>query len=412
MSVKAVIISAGFGNRMSPLTIVKPKPMIPIMNKPILDHTIQALKNVGINDIIIVTNPMSYQIKDYVQKRNYGLNINFATQNFQLGTADAIHSAQSYINKDEKFIALNGNSIINEYDIKKLIESCYDNTLCLQKTVNKDYFDIITETSNDKIINLVTDPTWAQIKDIKYKTDNENLYVHAGVYKFNYDIFNYIENMEISINNEYDITDAIRLMIRDRYDFGYHRSSDEYIRIMYPWDLLEANKYMLNNLDQSELNGNIESNVTLHGIIKIEDEALLMNGTYIEGPVSIGRHCVIGPNCYIGSNTTIGDYVRIGNGVTIENSIIMQNSNIGHQSYIGYSVIGDKCNIGAGTKTSISNIKQKRIFVCQNKKKIDTGLFRLGTIMSDKCRIGINNSIYPGSLIDPSTKTHPGQNID
>lgn len=87
-----------------------------------------------------------------------------------------------------------------------------------------------------------------------------------------------------------------------------------------------------------------------------------MNGSYIEGPVIIGEECKIGPNCYIRPYTSIGDKCHIGNACEIKNSIIMNNSNIPHQNYVGDSIIGENCNLGAGTK--IANLRfDRKVFL-------------------------------------------------
>ena len=150
--------------------------------------------------------------------------------------------------------------------------------------------------------------------------------------------------------------------------------------------------------------GEVEENVVMKGVVSIGENTVVRSGSYILGPVIIGQDCDIGPNCCIRPFTAIGDNCHIGNAVEVKNSIIMKGSKIPHHNYVGDSIIGEDCNLGAGTKIANLRLDKKEIWVAN----IDTKRRKLGTIIGDKVEIGINTSINVGSIIGNDTHIGPG----
>ena len=181
----------------------------------------------------------------------------------------------------------------------------------------------------------------------------------------------------------------------------------EWRDVVYPWDLLEANKEILEKID-GKIEGDIEKNVTIKGKVIVGEGSIIMSGSYIEGPVIIGKNCKIGPNCYIRPYTSIGNNCHIGNACEVKNSIIMDGSNVPHQNYVGDSVIGSNCNLGAGTKVANLRLDKKNISVYLNGKKIDTGRRKLGVIMGDNVQTGINSMLNVGTIVGNNVFIGPG----
>ncbi|MDP3057480.1 MAG: DapH/DapD/GlmU-related protein [bacterium] len=179
--------------------------------------------------------------------------------------------------------------------------------------------------------------------------------------------------------------------------------------VSYPWNLLEANEFMLSrNKPIKSKKSIIEKGAILKGKVSIGVNTLIKSGSYIEGPVMIGKNCIIGPNCYLRAFTVIGNNSHIGNAVEIKNSIIGGNTNVAHLSYVGDSIIGDNCNLGGGTITANLRHDWKNI-KCMIKGELkDTGRQKLGVIMGDNCKTGIHTSLYPGVKINPGCMTLPG----
>jgi len=128
------------------------------------------------------------------------------------------------------------------------------------------------------------------------------------------------------------------------------------------------------------------------------------SGSYIVGPVVIGQDCAIGPNCYIRPHTSIGDGCHIGAAVEVKNSIIMNNSDAPHHNYVGDSIIGEGCNLGAGTKIANLRLDEQDITVAGR----NTSRRKLGVIMGDNVKTGINACINVGCMIGNDAKIGPG----
>jgi bifunctional UDP-N-acetylglucosamine pyrophosphorylase/glucosamine-1-phosphate N-acetyltransferase len=176
-----------------------------------------------------------------------------------------------------------------------------------------------------------------------------------------------------------------------------------WLDLSYPWDLLAANEALLAGIE-SEKRGVLEENVVLKGAVSIGKGTVVRSGSYIVGPVIIGEGCEIGPNCYIRPATSVGDGCHIGAAVEVKNSIIMRGSKLPNHNYVGDSVIGEHCNLGAGTKIANLRLDKKNIQAAG----MDTGRRKLGAIIGDRVETGINSSINVGCIIGNNTSIGPG----
>jgi len=141
----------------------------------------------------------------------------------------------------------------------------------------------------------------------------------------------------------------------------------------------------------------------LTGPVQIGSGTKVLTGAHIQGPVIIGKDCEIGPNCRIRPSTFIGDRCKIGNGSEIKNSIFMDGSRAPHINYVGDSVLGERVNLGAGTKIANLRLDERNITVTLKGKTVDTGLRKLGAIIGDDVKVGINASIDAGTIIGEET---------
>jgi bifunctional UDP-N-acetylglucosamine pyrophosphorylase/glucosamine-1-phosphate N-acetyltransferase len=155
---------------------------------------------------------------------------------------------------------------------------------------------------------------------------------------------------------------------------------------------------------EAENLGEIEDNVVIKGAVSTGPGTVVRAGSYIIGPVTIGQNCDIGPNCYIRPSTAIGDNCHIGSACEVKNSIIMKGAKVPHHNYVGDSVIGEECNLGAGTKIANLRLDEKEIRVAGN----DTRRRKLGAIIGDGVKTGINVSIDVGTMIGNNTYLGPG----
>jgi bifunctional UDP-N-acetylglucosamine pyrophosphorylase/glucosamine-1-phosphate N-acetyltransferase len=147
---------------------------------------------------------------------------------------------------------------------------------------------------------------------------------------------------------------------------------------------------------KQKIEGNIDDGAHLVGPVTVEEDARIRSGAYVEGPAFIGGESDIGPNCFIRPYTSIGRRVRVGNACEIKNSIVMDRTHIGHLSYIGDSVIGESCNLGAGTLIANYRFDGKSVKMRVKDSVLDTGKRKLGVVLGDEVKTGINASLMPG----------------
>jgi len=390
----AVILAAGEGTRMRPLTRNRPKVMLPFGNRPILQHVIEQARDSGIVEFVLVVGYCGETIVDYFgDGSKFGISIEYVMQEERLGTAHAIGTASSVIN--ERFIVMNGDVMVSSGQMKGLLK--------------RDEVVVMTTIEVDDPSQFgVLEVEGGCVVGIHEKTKNPptNL-VNAGIYVFEPDVFKAIDQTPLSTRKEYEITQTIQDMINNGIHVGYQVLAEKWLDIGRPWDLLDANMEFLKTI-ATDIKGEIEDDVHIHGPVIVETGARVRSGAYIEGPVIIGPDCDIGPNCYIRPHTSLGRGVRIGNAVEVKNSIIMDNTHVGHLSYVGDSIIGSDCNFGAGTKVANLRHDGGNIKAKINGVVIDSGRRKLGTIMGDHVHTGINSMLNVGSVIEANTNIMPG----
>jgi bifunctional UDP-N-acetylglucosamine pyrophosphorylase/glucosamine-1-phosphate N-acetyltransferase len=291
---------------------------------------------------------------------------------------------------------LNGDIIVSQEYIKQLIGHGSEIVTTAREVENPSQFGVF-EIQGDKVLHIIEKP----------KKPPSNL-ANAGLYVFPLSIFDAIRKTKLSTRNEYEITESLQMLIDSGDDVGFVTLSGKWLDIGRPWDLLEANEYFLGG-NKAEKKGEIEQLATLKGSVSVGEGTIIRNGSYIVGPVAIGKNCDIGPNCYIRASTSLGDNVRIGNAVEIKNSIIMKGTHIGHLSYVGDSIIGESCNFGAGTKVANLRHDGRTIRVRLKGEILDSGRRKLGTIMGDHVHTGINSMINVGAVVDNRAMIAPGE---
>lgn len=178
--------------------------------------------------------------------------------------------------------------------------------------------------------------------------------------------------------------------------------------IQYPWDLLRMNEEVLSMIEEPSLLGEISPLATIEGNVRIGTGTRILPGTVIEGPVVIGANCHIGPNAYLRGCTSIGANCFVGNGAEIKNSIIYNNTYISRQCYVGDSIIATHVTLGAGTTTENHRHDGRHHVSMVNGEPVNTGRTKLGAIIGDGVRTGVNTSIEAGVKIGIARTTTPG----
>jgi len=320
---QAVILAAGEGQRLRPFTVNKPKTMLAIADKPILQYVVESLAQNGIRNIAIVVGYRREQIFDYMgDGEQLGVNIVYVTQERQLGTAHALMQAKDIV--EDEFLVLPGDNLIDADTIAQFITMKPD-AMLVKKVEDTTRYGVVT-IEGDMVQNIIEKPR-----------ESESDIINTGIYAFTREIFSFI-------NNELDIPDVINNMISQGYKINARETDGTWLDIVYPWDILSLNDAVLRKIP-ANLGGTIEEGATVKGLVSIGKDTVIRSNSYIVGPVVIGTNCDIGPNVCILPATSIGDNVVISTFSGIENSVIGNDVHIGPASIIQDSVIGESCVI-------------------------------------------------------------------
>ncbi|AFK21991.1 bifunctional sugar-1-phosphate nucleotidylyltransferase/acetyltransferase [Pyrococcus sp. ST04] len=399
---KAVILAAGKGERLRPLTDDRPKVVLKVANKPIIEYVIENL-DPFVDEFIIVVRYMKEKLIDLLGDEFHGKPITYVDQVEGEGTAKAIYSAKEFIEKGEAFFAVNGDIYFEQDAIRGLLHTFRKN--------NGDAALVVKEFEDLSQFGKV-EVEGKYVKKILEKPGNVKGFANLGIYIFKDDVFEFIERTEESERGEYEITDTINLMIEAGKNVVFYKYEGYWNDIGRPWNLLEVNEYILKTKLKHEIKGIVEEGATIIPPVEIGEGTVVRAGSYIIGPVKIGKNSRIGPNCFIRPYTSIGDNCHIGNAVEIKNSIIMDNSNAPHLNYVGDSIIGENTNLGAGTITANLRHDKGTVKVEVKGKLEDSGRRKLGAIIGHNVKVGINVSIYPGRKIGSNAFVGPGVIVD
>ncbi len=393
---KAIILAAGEGLRCRPLTLTRSKVMLPIANRPILEHVINSLEKNGISEIILVVGYEKERIMDYFEDGlNFGVKITYVEQKAQLGTAHAIEQAKKFIGpEDSEFLVLNGDNMVEPKTIADLLNN-YGGDASLLTVRMEDTAGYGVVLKERKKVTQILEKRPGDVSRI----------VNTGIYVFTPHIFEIIEKTPISENGEYAITDTLQIMIDEGKDITAVPTESKWIDAVHAWDLLKANAIVLNSSKNLKVEGEVEEGVVIRGKVAIGKNTKIRSGTYIVGPAVIGDNCDIGPNVVILPSTTIGNNVSIRSFTEIQNSIIMNDCRIYSHGQISNSVIGSNNTIGSGF------FVEEKEGLAINMNGMLHRAPRLGTIFGDDNRIGNSVLVKAGVTIAVDCQVESGVTV-
>jgi UDP-N-acetylglucosamine diphosphorylase / glucose-1-phosphate thymidylyltransferase / UDP-N-acetylgalactosamine diphosphorylase / glucosamine-1-phosphate N-acetyltransferase / galactosamine-1-phosphate N-acetyltransferase len=401
---KAVVLAAGRGERLWPLTEDTPKPLLPIANKSILERTLEALVHAGISQIILVVGFRSEKIRERLGNgKAVSAEIRYVRQQPQKGTADAVGTSSKELEAEDRFLVVYG----DDYYGASLPRSF------LAKARHNKGITIGTANVRDASHFGKIESKGGLVTEIREKASQaEPGQVNAGIYLMNPSIFTAIRKTKRSVRGELELTDALRILIsKGQRVYAQALGSKQWLGISYPWDLLEANQWILES-EKPVSRGKMENGVHVRGSVVLEEDSVVKAGCYLEGPVHIGKRCHVGPNSYMRPYSSLGDDVKVGAGCEVKNSIVMKNTKIPHLSYVGDSIIGRECSLGAGTITANLRFDEAEVQSNVRGAWVNSRRKKLGAILGDEVRTGINVSILPGVKIGRGSWIGPGAIVD
>ena len=337
---QAVILAAGSSTRTYPLTLTRPKPLLKVANKTILERNLEAVKDL-VDEIIMVVGYEQEMIKEFISKKYPKLNIRYIEQKQQLGTGHAVSILKDHIKG--RFILLLGDNIYSKADIKRVSKHNY--SILVKKVKNWENFGAILE-KNDIVVDIIEKPE-KFISDI----------INCGMFSLDKKIFDLLKKTKKSERGEYELTDALK-MLAEEEKLKCVKSS-LCLQISYSWDLLAADRELRGKRNSignnSKISGNVENS-------------------------SIGKNCII-------------------NG-TVKNSIIMDNSVIDDGSIVEDSIIGENVHFNGriiAEDNAVSMVKGKKINAGRLGAIIGDNVNAENVIINPGCKI------YPNKKIENKT---------
>ncbi|MEX0869885.1 MAG: dTDP-glucose 4,6-dehydratase [Candidatus Spechtbacterales bacterium] len=337
---KALITAGGRGTRLRPITFTLNKHVIPIANKPMIEHAIEKVVRAGITDIGISINEGDRVLPQIVgDGSRFGAKITYIEQRGgALGLAHVVKNAREFLGDSDFLFYLGDNVILS--DLNEFVNAFYEKRLncflALSHVKDPHRFGV-PEIQGDRIVRVLEKP----------ENPPSNFAV-TGIYIYDKNIHKAIENLQPSSRGELEISDAHTALIEMGYNIGHKEITGWWKDTGKPADLLEGNRLLLDNIQQ-RIDGFVAEGIDVQGSVIVEKGAKVMGKGFIRGPVIIGENTKI-MNAYIGPHTSIGSGALI-EGVEIEHSIIMDRARIQAKKRIVDSIFGYNVRITASEDT-------------------------------------------------------------
>lgn len=363
---KAVVMAGGSGSRLRPLTIQRPKPMIPLVNKPVMNHILDLLKRHGISEVVITVQYLADLIQDFFgDGSGFGMKIHYSVEETPLGTAGSVKNAQKHL--DDTFIVISGDAVTN-FDLTKLVD--YHKkaktlaTLAIYNIANPVDYGVININSEGHITRFQEKPSRGSVMSD---------YVNTGIYVLEPNVLDFFEP-----NTPFDFGHDLFPMLHKQ---GY--TLHGYIAEGYWCDVGNINEYMRATANALEgvVSGLDLGNYLGNGIWTGEDVEISPDAELI-GPIYLGNAVQVKNGAVIHGPAVIRDYAVIDNGAHIEHSILWRNCYIGERVQINGAIILRQCSLKAYATVFESAV------------------------------IGDGTIIGEGAVIHPSVKIWPGKEVE
>lgn len=399
MSMKALILAAGYGTRLHPLTQNRPKAMLPLLGKPMLHHVVDTVVEAGMKEIVLVVGHYRDQIENYFGNgEQFGVTISYTEQSEPKGEYDAVLAAEEQLAGEDRFLMTDCDIITTTNRFKQALKASKtgDMALSLFEVPNPWQFGVV-ELDGNRIKTIVEKP--------KKGTEPSNLAV-AGVYVFTDAIFDAIRKTQ-------DLEVGIQALINEEHTVYGSHSKDPWVDVGRTWNILEAVPILFDRLrhkkgDWIDSSATVSDAAHIIGDVWVGPKARIYPGASLVGPVFVGSKAIIGNNCLIRDHTVIEQGARTGFSCELRNTLMMPGSKVGHLAFIGDSILGFDVEVGASVVLSNYRFDGAEVRVMLREQLVSTHTDKFGAVIGDTAKIGCGVVVLPGrtigynSWIDPS----------
>jgi len=376
---------------MRPLTDRRPKPMLPVADRPLVAHTADAAVAAGVDELVFVVGYEQETVRAYFGEEYRGVPVSYAVQSEQLGTAHAVRAAREHL--DGAFAVLNGDDLYDPDALAALLAGGPA---------------VGTYEVADPRPYGVFESTDGTVTDIVEKPDEPpSNQVNVGAYVFPAEAREWLD-VPKSERGEHELTDVLDRVVEECEVQAVE--IDRWLGVGRPWELLEANEWKLGALDR-DIRGDVAEDATLRGPVAVEEGATVEPGVVVEGPALIRAGASVGPNAYVRGRTLLCEDVHIGQSVEIKNSVVMADTNVPHLSYVGDSVLGRGANLGAGTNVANLRHDDQDVRITVKGERVSTGRRKFGVVAGDGAKTGIDVSLNAGVVLSTEAAIPPGETV-
>jgi len=386
---QTVVLAAGAGTRMRPLTDRRPKPTLPVADRTLVEHVVDGAVDAGASRVVVVVGYAADAVREALDDRD----VTFVRQEHRRGTADAVRAARDALD-DAPFAVLNGDvlydraSLADLYDAGPAVGAC--------RVDDPASYGVLEVGDDDRVRGVVEKPA----------NPTSNL-VNAGAYVFPASARDWLD-VDESDRGEYELTDVLERAC-DAVDVRAV-AVDRWLDVGRPWELLAANEWKLGELDR-RIDGEVHPSADLRGSVVVEAGATVDAGVVIEGPALVRAGANVGPNAYVRGATLVSEGTNVGHAVEIKNSVLMAGATVGHLSYAGDSILARDVNFGAGT--TVANLRHDDADVTVRVKgdPVSTGRRKFGVVCGDGAKTGIDTALNAGVVLGTEARTEPGETV-
>jgi UDP-N-acetylglucosamine diphosphorylase/glucosamine-1-phosphate N-acetyltransferase len=399
MSIRtAVVLAAGEGTRLRPLTRNRPKPMLPAANRPILEHVCDALVEAGVDRLALVVGYRRERVQEHFGPSYRGVPVEYVVQEKQLGSGHALLQAQETV--DGSLLVVNGDRLVAAESVAAVRDALAEDdaraALAVIERADASQYGAVRLRGRD-------------IERIVEKPDSDEFrLINAGVYAFDASVFEAIEATPRT-DGELALTDTIARLVDAERVRGV-RTEGLWVDATYPWDLLEVASEVLARgrvAGPDRTDGGLERAGSVEERadgVWVDPSARVAEAATLRPPVVVGADCELAPSAVVGPDAALGRNVTVGANATVERAVLDADTRVGAGSTLLDAVLGQGVRLGAVTAVTggPGDVRVGReVYEDQ----------RLGAVLADRVRARGGVSFAPGTLVGPEATIATGAHV-
>ena len=368
---KAVVMAGGEGTRLRPLTSNQPKPMVPIVGKPCMEHIVELLRRHGFEDVIVTVAFLPQAIRSYFGSgESLGIDIGYSVEESPLGTAGSVKRAAGRL--DDTFLVISGDALC-DVDLTGLVEAHRANgasvTIGLKSVENPLEFGIVVTDEEGRVERFLEKPSWGQVF-----SDT----INTGIYVLEPEVLAHVPT-----DRPYDFSKELFPLLLEMGRPIYGCVLDGYWQ-----DIGNLDQYRQANFDALDERVQLDiGGIRIRGNVWLGEGVDLADLESVEGPVYIGSYCRISPAATIGPYSVLSNSVTVREGARTSRSIVDASSYIGRSAVVEGAILGRSCDLRSHVR------------------------IREGVAIGDEVSIGAESVIMPGVRIYPHKEVESGSQI-